>query len=119
MNIIIAGSREFDDYEYLKEAMDEIIAELDDGTKISIVCGMARGADLLGKQYAEDRWLAVIEMPADWDQYGKKAGHIRNEEMAKIGDVLVAFWIPPSPGTKNMIGLAEKYKLKISVHEVS
>ena len=24
MNIIIAGSREFDDYEYLKEAMDEI-----------------------------------------------------------------------------------------------
>jgi len=44
---------------------------------------MAKGADLLGYQYAKMNKYPIIEMPADWNKYGKLAGYNRNVEMAK------------------------------------
>lgn len=82
---------------------------------VQVVCGCARGADTLGKQFAEELGLKVLEYPADWDKYGKRAGYIRNEEMAKISNALIAFWDGESRGTKHMIDLAKKYKLDIRI----
>ena len=42
-------------------------------------------------------------MPANWTDYGKAAGVLRNARMAKEGQALVAFIGPKSKGTKNMI----------------
>ena len=78
---------------------------------VQVVCGCARGADTLGKQFAEELGLKVLEYPADWDKYGKRAGYIRNEEMAKISNALIAFWDGESRGTKHMIDLAKEYGL--------
>ena len=50
-----------------------------------------------------------------WDIYGKKAGYMRNEEMAKVADALVVFWDGKSKGTKHMIDIGKKFKLKIRV----
>lgn len=83
--------------------------------EITVVCGKARGADTLGERYAEERGYAVHYFPADWDRYGKSAGHIRNEEMAKNADALVAFWDGKSRGTKDMIKLARQYGLRVRV----
>ena len=58
---------------------------------------------------------AVAYFPADWDKYGKAAGFIRNEQMAQNADALVVFWDGKSRGTKNMIELAAKYKLKVRI----
>lgn len=38
--------------------------------------------------------------------------------MAKIGDVLIAFWDMKSKGTRNMIQLANKYNLQIFVIDI-
>lgn len=35
--------------------------------------------------------------------------------MAKVGDMLIAFWDYKSGGTKNMIEQAEEYKLRIKI----
>lgn len=75
MKVIIAGSRSFNDYKLLCEKCDAILSNQKD---IEIVCGMARGADLLGKQYAESRGYPVKEFPADWDRLKNAAGPIRN-----------------------------------------
>jgi YspA, cpYpsA-related SLOG family len=112
MKVIIAGSRNFNNYELLKEKCDKILSEQKD---VEIVCGMAKGADLLGKQYQEEKGYQLKEFPAEWDKFGKSAGYIRNEEMAKYSDSLIAFWDGKSKGTKHMIDLAEKYKLKIRI----
>ena len=112
MKVIIAGSRDFDDYEVLRNYCDHV---LQNQTDIEIVSGTARGADQLGERYAKERGYSVKQFPADWDKHGRSAGYIRNEEMAKYGDALIAFWNGMSKGTEHMINLAKQYKLKIRI----
>ena len=111
--VIIAGSRNFNDYPLLATTMDNLLSNIK--SKIVIVCGMARGADTLGERYAKDRKYKIVYYPADWDNLGKKAGYIRNEIMAQNADALVAFWDGKSKGTKHMIDLARQYNLRIKV----
>jgi hypothetical protein len=112
LKVIVAGSRGFNDYEFLKEKLDFLFQNKGE---ITIVSGTARGADKLGERYAEERGYDVIEMPADWDRFKKSAGYIRNEEMAKIADASVIFWDETSKGAKHMIDLSHKYELKTRV----
>ena len=113
LRVIIAGSREFNDYDLLKKTMDNVLANVRDD--ITMVCGQARGADTLGEQYAKERGYAVQYFPADWNRYGKVAGYIRNTVMAKNADALVAFWDGQSSGTRHMIQTAQSLGLKVRV----
>lgn len=125
LRVIIAGSRDFDDFPKLMNSCIDILHEIsdqnDDLDKIRIVSGAARGADLLGEQYAKISGYEVSRFPADWDGLGKRAGYVRNAEMAKyaVADesygVLIAFWDGKSKGTKHMIDLAEKNGLEVHV----
>lgn len=108
MKVIIAGSRSFNSYETLKLKLTQLGL---DTKQLTIISGCARGADMLGERWAREFGKELIRMPADWDRYGKSAGYIRNEEMAKIATHLVAFWDGSSRGTKHMIDLADKYNL--------
>lgn len=111
--VIIAGSRYFDNYEYLKEKMDWVLQNIKDN--IVVISGAAPGADTLGEKYAVEKGYDIISKPADWSKYGRSAGPIRNREMAKIADACVCFWDGKSKGTKNMITLAKEYGLKLKV----
>lgn len=51
--VIVAGGRDFDDYPMMVQYLDFVFSETKED--IEIVCGMARGADSLGKRYAEER----------------------------------------------------------------
>ena len=123
LRIIIAGSRDFNDYTFLKTSMKNILKNisLTDINKIKIISGTARGADQLGERFAKQFKLEVVKFPAKWDLYGKRAGYIRNEEMAKYSmednnyGMLVVFWDGESRGTKHMINLANKHGLKVHV----
>ena len=111
--VIIAGGRDFCDYALLEQSMDRLLSNIEDN--IVVVCGMARGADSLGEQYAKARGFQVCYFPAEWDKYGKSAGYKRNEQMAQNADALVAFWDRQSRGTKHMINIANRYSLKVRV----
>lgn len=111
--VIIAGGRDFDDYDLLSDTMDRLLSNVDED--IVIVCGKARGADTLGEVYAKERGYIVRYFPADWERYGRSAGYIRNTEMAKNADALVAFWDGRSHGTKDMVETAQKYGLRVRI----
>lgn len=111
--VIVAGGRDFTDYKLAKEKIDYYLEDLKGNYEI--VCGMARGSDMLGFKYAMDNNKKIHSFPANWDKFGKRAGYIRNEEMAKFSDVLIAFWNGRSKGTGHMIELARQYKLGIVV----
>jgi hypothetical protein len=113
MRIIIAGSRNFNDYLLLKETMLPFTSKLDIDT-IEIISGGARGADKLGEIFAKELNYKLKLFSADWS-LGKHAGYLRNKQMADYGDALVAFWDGESKGTKMMIELAKTKKLKIKV----
>ena len=139
VRIIIAGSRDFSNYDLLVNSVNNVIFDLEcrnaetgignrsrveERNQIKIISGRARGADKYGEQFAEERDYEVVVFPADWDGLGKRAGYVRNAEMAKfaIADgnfgVLIAFWDGKSKGTKHMIDLAEKYGLEVHIVRV-
>jgi hypothetical protein len=111
MKIIIAGSRNFNDYNLLKTSCDNLLTQF---TNIEIVSGTAQGADKLGERYAREKGYGIKEFPANWN-LGKSAGYIRNDEMAKYADMLIAFWDGTSKGTKHMIDLANKRGIKVEI----
>lgn len=111
--VIIAGGRDFNDYDMLVKTMDMVLQNITD--EIQVVCGMASGADTLGERYAKERGYKIAYFPADWKKYGRAAGFNRNQEMAKNADALVAFWDGKSKGTKHMVDIACRYNLKVRV----
>jgi len=114
MNLIVAGGRDFNDYERLSAVLFDF-AERHPNRAITLVSGMARGADKLAWEFCRRENVACIEMPADWDRYGKRAGYLRNEAMADISHALIAFWDGKSKGTKHMIDIAHTLRLEVQV----
>ena len=116
IKVIIAGTRDFNDYAFLKKNVDYFLQGINpNNEEIEIVSGNARGADKLGERYAKEHNLPVKLFPANWDKYGKQAGYLRNQEMANYADVLIAFWDEKSKGTKHMIDIAKKQSLTVIV----
>lgn len=113
--VIIAGGRDFQDYELLKEKCDNILKERSGTQKIIVVSGAARGADKMGERYANEKGYTIEQYPADWKHLGNAAGPIRNAQMANSADALIAFWDGQSRGTKNMINVARTKGLLVRV----
>lgn len=113
MRIIVAGGRDFDDYGLMSFELSKVISFISSRPKI--VSGGAKGADTLGEMYAKEYSYNIERFPANWDKYGKSAGYIRNEEMAKYSEMLVAFWDGKSKGTEHMINLALKHGLLVKI----
>ena len=125
LRIIVAGSREFKNYDLLRDTLMDYLDFIDDKdvvdnpSQVKFISGTAKGADTLGEQFAYTYEYEVIRFPAAWDIYGKSAGYRRNAEMAKYASetygVLFAFWDGKSKGTKHMIDLAKRYGLEVHV----
>ena len=128
MRVIIAGSRDFNDFKLLESNLHKIFKQLADEKLISVwinesnievVCGKAKGADTLGEQFAQIYHFPIKYFPADWDTYGKSAGYRRNAEMANYAKedngVLIAFWDGKSKGTKHMIDTAKSSSIRVFV----
>lgn len=116
--VIIAGSREFDNYDMLKEKCDKILSrKVNEGEEIVIVSGTAKGADTLGEKYAEERGYKIERYPANWDKYGKRAGYLRNKKMAEVSNACIVFLSSKAEnkGSKMMISIATEEKLLIRI----
>lgn len=110
MKIIVAGSRHITNQNIVFMILDDARAKLSKNkTPITeIICGEAKGVDILGSQWAKSKSIPVVSFPAEWDKHGKKAGPIRNKQMGDYADSLIAIWDGESFGTKNMIDIMKK-----------
>lgn len=111
MKTIIAGSRTITDYKEVHAACCSANFQITE-----VLCGGARGVDLLGAQWAEHQGIPVRMFPADWERLGRAAGPTRNEEMARNAEALVLVWDGKSRGSAHMRGAARRHGLLI--HEV-
>jgi len=129
MIIIIAGGRNFENYKLLKFKCDKILKNINE--EIIIISGHAPGADSLGEKYAKEKGYKLKIYEADWDNinvpnaiiktnkygnlYNANAGFDRNLKMALNADALICFWDGISPGSKNMIDIANDKKLLVRI----
>jgi len=113
MKLIIAGSRGVTKYQTVRLAFRRFRYRR---AVTTIVSGKAPGVDTLGEEVADEYGLEIMAKPADWLTYGKRAGYIRNGEMAEVADALLAIWDGKSPGTKQMIKLALAKGLYVEVY---
>lgn len=127
MRIIICGSRSFSNYSFFREKSIEIINEWLDGdtsklSELQIVSGGAVGPDKMAENLCLEYGLKNVVFPANWAEFGKRAGYIRNSAMVDyaIDDpkrqcLIIAFWDNHSPGTYDMIRQAELLEVPIKI----
>lgn len=100
---VACGGREYRD----ADAVHDVLS----GRRIDLLIhGGARGADRLAARVALELGIPAVEVPANWDLYGKRAGYLRNTLMADLADsvayipTLIAF--PGGKGTEMMVQIA-------------
>ena len=119
MRVLVCGSRDFTDEDIIFTILDGIYRR--HGAP-EIIEGGAPGADTIAAEWAGSSGLVLHHFPADWEQYGKAAGPIRNKQMLVEGkpDLVLAFVnksLLDSRGTANMVGLARMAGVKTYVIE--
>lgn len=103
MKVIVAGSRAITDKAEVAKAIESTKLKITE-----VVIGNARGVDAIAENYANIIHANVKVFPAQAEKYGQPAGRIRNEQMAKHADALIAIWDGQSTGTRDMIRAMNK-----------
>lgn len=132
MRVLVCGGRNFADtghvdlaarraeYVFLMRKLSELLhpePTEDERTwlppaDLVIVSGAARGADSAAVDWAVVNWVNFEEYPADWEKHGKRAGHLRNQQMLDTGiDKVIAF--PGGRGTADMVNRARKAGVEV------
>lgn len=110
MKIAIVGSR---DYPRL-DLVNAYVKTLPAGTVV--VSGGARGVDQAAETAARQCGLEVISFKADWNRWGKAAGIMRNGDIVRAAEQVVAFWVG-SKGTLDTINKALAAKKSVIIFD--
>lgn len=107
--IIVTGPRDFADRALVRLTLDNLLDEY--GLFILVHGDCETGADATAAWWAAFNDVPTEPYPADWQQYGRAAGPIRNSWMVKMGADLCVTFVPPgglTQGTGDCLRKAEK-----------
>ncbi len=120
--LIVCGSRDWptplEVGDYVRNWIHMVQA---DGFTPIIVSGGARGADTSASLAACGAQCAYLEVPAEWDRFGRSAGPMRNGTMLALAKSIpglltaVAFWHKASRGTGDMISRLRRANVAVEV----
>lgn len=105
MRYAVIGSRSFQNYDILNRFLERHYISL-------IVSGGAAGADTLASRYAIENNIPLTVIKPNWVKYPKTAGFVRNKEIIRAVDIVVAFYDGFSSGTTHSLNYAEKLNKK-------
>lgn len=125
--VVVCGSRRWTDRAAVTERLEQLACLC--RQELEVVEGGARGADRIAGEWAKAAatnghpWTHVTHtpFPADWDGLGRRAGPIRNAEMANYLSerriegwelLCLAFLLPDSRGTVDMVARCRQAQIK-------
>ena len=112
MKLAVVGSRTFNDYELLKNELNEIHKV----TPITlIISGGAKGADSLSERWARENNIETQIFKPMWEKFGKQAGYLRNKDIVLGSEQVIAFWDNISKGTLHSINIADHHEIPYKV----
>ena len=118
MRILVTGSRTWEDKHAIAQALIEALRErtpkvgnmnflTGDVTVVHGACPI--GADRLADEWCKANFIEVEPHPAKWQEFGKRAGFLRNAEMVGLGaDLCLAFIKDESRGASMTARLCEE-----------
>ena len=98
LKLIICGGRNYRLTEHDYNNLDLIH---DQFKVVEVVSGGCAGADIYGEAWAREKGIPIRQFIPEWAKAGRKAGPLRNQEMAEYADACIAF--PGGKGTQDMI----------------
>lgn len=127
MKIAIVGSRDFQDYNLLMDALLPYQDAIE-----TVITGGATGTDALAMRWSETvlgreatviypDWYdltapeAVVKYNKQGTPYNALAGLIRNKQIVAQADRIIAFWDGESRGTRHVIRYARKLRKPLEV----
>lgn len=111
MKVLVTGGRTFLDTNWLFAGLD-LLHETLPGGITEIIEGEAPGADVRARFWAERHAIPVTGVKPNWQKHGRRAGYIRNAEMADLKpDVVLA--CPGGKGTRMMVDIAKERGIKV------
>lgn len=117
--LLITGSRSWKDRAVIRDALRAWWDSTGRDPEAVLVSGACpKGADRICEQLWEHNRLTVERHPADWEQFGRAAGHIRNQLMVDTApDHVIAFIRDGSRGATGCVSAARRAGLSVTVHE--
>ena len=131
--VVVTGARDWADGDAVWGMLN---LELAKATRVGgdanfvIIHGACKtGADAIASKWCKQRREIELPMPAQWDEHGKAAGPIRNNQMALVARCLRdcgwtvtchAFGLAQSKGgTKDCVKALEARDFNVTIHEAS
>lgn len=137
--LILSGDKDFmeDDHIFISvngqvaavkigDLVDDFVTRLiskrvEYGDEILIITGDNKGVDKIATSYGTEHDYDVYIYEAHWDEYGNKAGYMRNEEMfykvcRRKNKACVLFWDGENKSTRNLIYLAATMNIRCKVY---
>ncbi len=109
-NVVVMCSRDFDDYNLLKDTLDVFIS-VDPNTVI--LCGDS-ASDLLVIKYSDENDIGrLVFSVKEQDEISFMARNFAISELANYG---IMFWDGKSPTTANMIQLLKDNNIQHDIH---
>jgi orotate phosphoribosyltransferase len=108
--VAVVGSRGWGD-------LDRIVYEMIDAKALgdSVISGGATGADTMVAATCRKLGVPFREIRPDYEQHGRRAPLVRNQEIAKACDRMIAFWDGKSTGTAHAIGCARRLLKNVKI----
>lgn len=103
--VAVVGSRSYPSMPRVRAALRELAdVRIEFPTyEWIILSGGAPGVDKVAIEEARRLGFKTEVIAADWKTYGKAAGPLRNTEIVKRADRVIAFWDERSRGTRDVI----------------
>ena len=113
MKIAIIGTRSptisYEDW------LSLLLSNVDMSTVTEIISGGARGIDRYAKRVAKAYNIPLTEYLPEYSIYGRAAALIRNIDIVKSADMVIAFPSQTSRGTHHAILQAKKYNIPVII----
>lgn len=110
MRIIVCGGRDFRDRLWLYAGLDRLHGV---NPITHVIEGGAEGADRYAAEWAKQHNIKSTTVQANWGEHGKRAGYLRNVEMADM-DPLLVLAAPGGKGTAMMVAIAEQRQIPVA-----
>jgi hypothetical protein len=109
VKVIICGGRDYRDFREAFPRLDYIHHRIN---ITEVIEGGQSGGDEIGRLWATMHLIPCTTVHAQWNLYGRKAGPLRNVQMAEMKPDLVIAQ-PGGIGTEGMIRIAKERDIRV------